>query len=406
MAGVPKPRTVVVGGGIAAIEAVLALAELAGDLTELTLVSPEPDFTYKPLAVEEPFSHAPAEHRELEPLVAAQGGRFVRGEAASFDLGGHRVALANGDEVAYENLLVCVGGMARAALPSATTFRVTGEPLPIEGLIDRALAHPSRRIAFVAPPGATWALPVYELALMTRRLAEESDRDGLRILLVTPEAAPLILFGTVPSDAVADVLRARRIEFEGDCLATEGDDGILLRPGGRLLDAGAVVAIPAIEGRRLRGLPADEGGFIPIDQHARIVGAEDAWAAGDGTNFPIKQGGLATQQADAAAEGIAAAVGAELDPAPFHPILRGQLIVGAESLNLRQDVTGGHGEGTVSPDYLWWPPQKVSGRYLSAWLSNVAPHKVPELPFRPLEVEVSWPHEWHAEPLVGGADRG
>jgi sulfide:quinone oxidoreductase len=400
MVTTPKPRTLIVGGGIAAVEAILALDEVAQDLTEVTLVCPEPDFTYKPLIVEEPFSHAPAEHHELEPLVAERGGSFVRASAESFEPAGHRVTLTDGSDLAYEYLLVCVGGQTLGELSGAETFRVAGEPLEIDSLIDQALAHESRRIAFVAPPGVSWSLPLYELALMTRRLAEESGRDDLRISTVTPEPAPLILFGTVPSEAVTEVLRARRIEFDGDSLAKDEGGGIALSPGDRRLEAGAVIALPMIEGRRLRGLPSDDRGFIPIDQHARIVGVEDAWAAGDGTNFPIKQGGLATQQADAAVFDIARRLGAEVDAEPFHPILRGQLIVGAESLNLRQDVTGGHGEGTVSSDYLWWPPHKVSGRFLSPWLAQSGPHAEGRPPKESIDIELAMPLDWHEEPMT------
>jgi sulfide:quinone oxidoreductase len=146
-------------------------------------------------------------------------------------------------------------------------------------------------------------------------------------------------------------------------------------------------------------LPADDKGFMPIDEHARVRGAKDVYAAGDGTNFPIKQGGLATQQADAAAEHIAARAGAEVEPRPFRPVLRGKVLTGDESLHLRHDPAGGAGEGVATDDFLWWPPHKISGRYLAAWLAQEMPHE-PEPPRRPLEVEVALPHEWHREPMA------
>ena len=48
----------------------------------------------------------------------------------------------------------------------------------------------------------------------------------------------------------------------------------------------------------------------------------DIFAAGDATDQPVKQGGLATQQADAAAELIAAEAGARVTPQPFRRVLR------------------------------------------------------------------------------------
>jgi sulfide:quinone oxidoreductase len=180
----------------------------------------------------------------------------------------------------------------------------------------------------------------------------------------------------------------------------ESPEGELtLSPGERALKAACVIALPLIEGPAIPGLPADENGFIPIDDHARVRDTPDVYAAGDGTNFPIKQGGLATQQADAAAAHIAARAGAPAEAEPFRPVLRGKLLTGDESLHMRHDPAGGGGEGVASADYLWWPPHKVSGRYLAAWLAQETPHE-PEAPRRPLDVEVALPHEWHKEPMA------
>jgi hypothetical protein len=76
------------------------------------------------------------------------------------------------------------------------------------------------------------------------------------------------------------------------------------------------------------------------------------------------------------------------------------LITGAESLHLRHDLTGGHGEGTASADYLWWPPHKVSGRYLAAWLAHEMPRADPEPPAELLDIEVPLSHEWHEKPMA------
>ena len=67
---------------------------------------------------------------------------------------------------------------------------------------------------------------------------------------------------------------------------------------------------------------------------------------------------------------------------------------------MRADVAGGGGEGVVSPDHLWWPPFKVSGRYLTPWLAGEGGHADPEPPARSIDVEVSLPHEWHREPMA------
>lgn len=391
----------ILGGGIAGLEALLALADLAGERTAITLVAPFPDFLYKPTTVEEPFTGQPAEHRELGPLAADLGASFVLGSARAVDYPARRVELGEGEPVPFESLIVCVGGRATDPYRGATTFRATGEPLAIDPVIETALGHGSRTLAFVVPPGVTWPLPLYELALMTRRRADEAGRADLRIALLSPEDAPLAAFGVTASEAIADLLGVRRIEFAGGSHVVEDDEGRLsVIPQHEALDAGAVVALPLIEGPGIEGLPCDEHGFVPIDEHARVRGMPGVYAAGDGTTFPVKQGGIATQQADAAVEHLAASLGAEMDPAPFEPVLRGQLIVGGESLNIRHDLEGGHGEGEVSLDYLWWPPHKVSGRYLAPWLAHETPHREPEPPTHPIDVEVSHPDGWHSTPMA------
>lgn len=395
-----RARVVIAGGGIAGLEALLALRDLAGERVDMTLVAPRPDFVYKPLTVEEPFSSQPAEQRELEPIAAELGAGFVQQPVTRVDTRCKSVELGDGAELDYDMLVVCVGARARPAFRNAITFEVAGEPLRIDDLLAQVQASEGKRIAFVVPSGMSWPLPIYELALMTRRRAEESGAGDVSITVATPESAPLVIFGPIASDAVAQALRARRIETITDARATDTEENIVLHPGDRPLEAELVVALPALEGPAIPGLPADQAGFIPIDDHARVEGLDDVYAAGDGTTFPIKQGGLGTEQADAAAEQISARVGAPVDPQPFRPVLRGKLITGAESLSLRADVAGGAGEGIASEDYLWWPPHKVSGRYLAPWLAGTTAHGEPEPPPHTIDVEVALPGEWHREPMA------
>jgi sulfide:quinone oxidoreductase len=399
-----KPRVVIAGGGIAGLEAALALADLAGDRATLSLVAPDPDFLYKPLTVEEPFTHEPAEHHELAPALEQIGVEFVLDAVTGVDPAAHSLDLGKGGTLEYDRLVVCVGGRARPAYEGVETFWSDRTDIPVDELIRRAHAVADRTLALLVPPGTSWALPLYELALMFRRRSEELGLGDLRLRVVTAEAVPLSVFGTKGSAAIAELLAAREISVDTGRYVVQGDDGALrLMPQEEALEADATLALPVIEGPALAGLPADPHGFIPVDRHCRVDGVEDVYAAGDGTTFPIKQGGLATQQADAAAAQIAAGLGAEVEAKPFDPVLRGKLLTGMESLNLRHDLAGGRGEGMASVDYLWWPPQKVAGRYLSAWLGHT-PVTDLEPPSRPLEVEVSWPHAWHGDPASYDAE--
>ena len=397
-------RVLIAGGGIAGLEAALALADLAGDLADLTLLAPESDFVYKPLAVEEPFTHEPAERHELAPAMAEIGVELVRDNLESVSPDEHVVMTKAGDRLPYDSLVVCVGGRPKPAYENVETFWSYRTDLPVDELIRRASSSLTGTLVLVVPPATSWSLPLYELALLIRRRSEQLELENLRMRFITPEGAPLAVFGTTASAAIGELFRARRISIEASRTVVQDVSGCLhLSPHGLALGDEVVVSLPVIEGPRVSGLPYDPHGFTPIDEHARVEGTEGVYAAGDGTNFPVKQGGLATQQADAAAEHIAAGLGADVEPAPFKPVLRGQLITGAESLNLRHGLTGGQGEGIASMDYLWWPPEKVAGRYLSGWLGHTGPSDL-EPPSRPLEIEVSWPHEWHSAPLSYDAE--
>ncbi|MEO8091746.1 MAG: FAD-dependent oxidoreductase, partial [bacterium] len=393
------PRVVVAGGGVAGLEALLALDDLAGDRSALTLVAPRPDFLYKPLLVAEPFDLGPAERHELAPLAEAKGARFAERAVRAVRPDDHLVELDDGSTLEYDYLVVCTGGRFKPALEGAATFPSGGEPFRVDQVLDRAEGK-HRRLAFVVPFGISWSLPLYELALMTQRRAGERGA-AVEIAIVTPESAPLALFGPVASAAVAALLEARGIEFFASSTVREIDEtGIALSPRNRALGPAEAVALPVMEGPAIDGLPADEKGFVPIDEHARVKGIDDVYAAGDATNFPIKQGGLGTQQADAAAQHIAHRLGATGVPEPFRPILCGKLLTGDESLNLRAYVAGGGGEGEASPDALWWPPHKISARYLAPLLYHGDAHAEPEPPRRSLDIEVAFPREWHQEPIA------
>ena len=102
-------RVVIVGGGVAGLEALLALHDLAGDRAELTLVAPDPDFVYKPLLVEEPFDLGPAEQHALAPLAEELGARFVQKAVKSVQPDEHTLELDDGSTLDYDFLIVCVG---------------------------------------------------------------------------------------------------------------------------------------------------------------------------------------------------------------------------------------------------------------------------------------------------------
>jgi sulfide:quinone oxidoreductase len=383
-------RVLIAGGGVAALEATLALRTLAEGRVSVELLAPEPEFWYRPLAVAEPFGLGEARHFDLAELAAAAGATFSPGALTGVEVGARRVQTSAGSSVAYDVLFVACGAIPSPAVPGALTFRGPADTDRFRQLLEEIVAGRVHRLAFVVPWGAVWSLPIYELALMTAAYLAERDVDGVELLLVTPEDEPLQLFGRAGSDAVRELLEERGIAVRtGACAVELVDAELRLVPEGRL-PVERVVALPRLRGPRIDGLPQTVEGFLPVDAHGQVHGLDDVFAAGDVTSFPVKQGGIAAQQADAVAEMIAASAGADLTPQPFRPVLRGLLLTGKRPRYLRHELTGGAGDASAaSPEPLWWPPAKIVGRYLAPFLGAFAGvESPPEAPAAPGTVRV------------------
>jgi sulfide:quinone oxidoreductase len=195
------------------------------------------------------------------------------------------------------------------------------------------------------------------------------------IVVATPEHAPLEALGPAVGEAVRAALDGAGVDLVTSAAAVSAFEGAVRLAGGHLLDADLAVALPELLGPRIPGLPHDADGYLPVDEHGRVVGSADVFAAGDATAFPLKHGGLAAQQADAVAEAIGARLGAVSHPEPFRPILRALLLTGDAPLYLHAELGGRTvlpAAGTVSTEPLWSPPDKVAGRYLASFLATGA----------------------------------
>jgi sulfide:quinone oxidoreductase len=226
------------------------------------------------------------------------------------------------------------------------------------------------------PAGCSWCLPLYELAPLGATEMAKAGVTGTRLTVVTPEDAPLELFGRRAAEQMAELLASRDVEVVSSAHPVEFDGGRLQVAPGNEVEADAVISLPRLEGRRITGVPHDAEGFVGADEHGRVLGVDRLYAAGDVTTFPVKQGGVATQQADAVAEAIAAELGVEIEPKPFDPVLRGVLWTGDGPRYLYGRPTGGHGEASSMGERPKAPGQngkgKVFGRYLTPFLNSLS----------------------------------
>jgi len=359
-------RVVIAGGGVAALEAALALQDLAPELADVEIVAPEEEFVYRPLAVAEPFLAGEVKRFPLASLVESAGASLRPTKVTAVDPGARLVVTEEGT-IPYDALLLALGARSLEAVPGALAFRGPQDSQALAALLDDALAGEVRQIVFAVPAGVTWPLPLYELALLTRETLIDRVALNVTVTLVTPEEAPLGIFGTAGAAAMRELLEARGIGLRTHVAPIGFEDGVLrLAPEGRI-EADRVVASPRLQGPAVPGVIADWHGFVPTDLHGRVGSEVDVYAAGDLTQFPIKQGGIATQQADAAAQAIAAQLGAEIEPKPFRPVLRGLLLTGMAPRYLRSETGTAHAEVDTEP--LWWPPDKIVGHYLAPFLA-------------------------------------
>lgn len=405
-----RPRVLVAGGGVAGLEACLALRvhAMAEDV-EIVLLAPEDHFEYRPLTVLEPFAPGGARWRlELAAFAEDQDLRHERAALASVDVPARRVRTVGDARIDYDLLLIAVGAQTRRPIPGVLTFRGAPDLAAFRRVLGALETGADRRVAFAVPGGTFWALPLYELALLTAGHLARAGVDGVEIVLVTPEPAPLSLFGTRASAAVTGLLEKAGIAVRTGAHPIGAAGGALRLRGGESVAADAIVTLPRLYGRPIPGLPRDEDAFVRVDDLCRVHGCPGVFAAGDITTFPLKQGGVAAQQADTAAQAILAELGFPIAPAPFSPVVQGVLLTGGAPAFLR---AGRHpGDPGLDPrSYsLWWPPSKIASRHLAPYLTihagaPLVPEAFPEPGAIPVEVDLA--HAVHAVQPPSWSDR-
>jgi sulfide:quinone oxidoreductase len=365
-------NVVIVGGGVAALEAALALGDLGGERLATTIIAPDPEFVYRPMTVGEPFSSPLAQTYPLEEIAHDIGAELRVDSFKRLDAASRVVHTQTGEALSYDALLLAPGARMHARFKHATTIDDKRLDELLHGLIQDVEGGYVHRLAFISPGRMGWPLPLYELALMTATRAYDMNIE-LSITIATPEDAPLAIFGREASGAIRQLLEDKGILTITSAHCEVPEPGrVVISPGSRQLHVDQVVAMPELFGPSVPGVPlGPSGGFIPVDPHCRVRGLERVYAAGDATDFAIKHGGIAAQQADVAAQSIAAIAGLAAEPPPFRPDIHGMLLTGGKPRYLSAHVTGGHGSSSQLTDSpTWSPPTKIAAKYLAPYLEK------------------------------------
>ncbi len=365
-------RVVVAGGGIAALELVLALDDLASEQTDVLVLAPNSEFVYRPYAVREPFSYASAACYPIDRIVRDAGAELLSDELAWVEPDRRALHTAGGERIAYGALAIAVGAHPRPRYKHALTIDDRRLDEILHGLVQDVEEGFVHSVAFVVPPRMAWPMPIYELALMTAARAYDMNVP-MTATIVTPEEAPLAIFGEGASEEVARILERAGVRMITSAYAEVIRAGeVMIDPGDRRLEVDRIVALPELYGPAVRGVPAGDHGFIRVDRYGRVPDVGPIFAAGDAVEFAVKHGGVSSQQADVAARSIAALAGAPVEMVAFQPILRGMLLTGERPRYLSARITGGHGFSSEVTDVpMWSPASKVVSRYLGPYLDGL-----------------------------------
>jgi sulfide:quinone oxidoreductase len=367
-------RVVIAGGGIAALEAALALRELAGDRVGLTLLSAAADFVYRPMSVVEAFDQRSPRRLPLARFASSVGAALERDQLSSVDVAGRVVRTRGRRALPYDALVLAIGATAVTPLPDVPAIGITHMSRGLRQLVYDVDRGALSSLALVVPQ-PTWPLPAYEVAML---MSERARQKGvsLAVTILTAEERPVQVFGDEVGAAVATMLSQASVAVIYGVDVRASGRRLLVGTGNRQLEFDRVLAIPRLEGPAIEGVPADEQGFVPVTPLCEVIGAERVYAAGDATQFPVKFGGISAQQADAAASAIASLAGAPCEPAPFDGTVHGIVLGGGiqPALHFSAVISGATavrsevgGTPTASAN------AKISARRLGPYLDTVWP---------------------------------
>jgi sulfide:quinone oxidoreductase len=367
-------RVRIAGGGVSGIEAALALRDLAGERVEVHVHDARTEFAFRPFGLGEPYGGARAFRYDMRRLCERCGATFHAGAVAAIDSQRQLAVARDGERLSYDYLIAAPGVRMLWGIPGAITYWGIADEGQVGDVIGELREGGLRHLVFTMPEGRSWTLPLYALALLAVTERDRGANGRTRITVVTPEKSPLEIFGRRVSEQTSALLVEMGIEVVAGGHPVEFESGRLRLASGGDIAADVVIALPRLEGRRIDGIPHDDDGYVRVDEYGGVIGLDRVFAVGDVSAFPLKQGGVAAHQADVAAEAIAAAAGAEVEPQPFEPILRSVLWAGSEARHLDGGSSPEHREASRFGKRRQTPLRndKIVARYLTPFVESLS----------------------------------
>jgi NADPH-dependent 2,4-dienoyl-CoA reductase/sulfur reductase-like enzyme len=255
-------RYLIVGGGMTADAAVRGIRQHDAD-GRIVLVGDEPHPPYKRPPLSKKLW---AGGEESSIWKNTEGADLVLGRRiTSLDLDAHTATADDGTTYEWEKLLLATGGTPRRLGGD------DGEVIYFRTLDDfRTLKERAQEGARVTVIGG---------GFIGSEIAAALASNGAQVTMLFPEPAiGFRLFPPALGDFVTDYYRQKGVDVQtGATVANVGE-----------LNADLVVAglgiVPNVELAEAAGLPVDNG--IVVDEHGRVAGRDDVFAAGDVANYP------------------------------------------------------------------------------------------------------------------------
>lgn len=271
-------RVVIVGASLAGLRAAQAVRS-AGHTGTLVVVGDEAHLPYTRPPLSKQLLAGEQEHADCAfPGADGVDCEWRLGAAATgLDREGKVLALADGETINYDRLIVATGARARTwpdQLDGVHTLRGVEDALALRAALD---ARPSR----IAIVGA---------GFVGCEVAATARRAGVEVTLIDVAPQPLLPLGPELGARAAQLHREHGVDLRlGEGVAAVDAAGVTLAGGDRV-DAEVVLvalgAIPNTDWLRDSGLALDARGGILCDGTLTSVNDDDVLAAGDVVSWP------------------------------------------------------------------------------------------------------------------------
>ncbi|MBJ7353261.1 MAG: FAD-dependent oxidoreductase [Thermoleophilaceae bacterium] len=368
-----RPEILIAGSGPGALEATLGLSRSPHLDAAIALISPQIEFQYRPNMVMEPFGVQTTARYAVADVIRNPNVTQWKGTIERVDAAAGKAWSPEGDEFNFDALVVATGTETHAVVPApVVTFGTPGSLDRLKEIVQEIDDGSVRNVLFSAPPGPTWHLPLYEFALMCADRAERQSAQQIAIAIATPESDPLDVFGAENSLAVARMCAELGVAVHTNT-TLESYDGTTAHLSDRSsYPVDRVFAMPRLTGRAPEGLPTNDAGFVHVDDNQLVIGTSNVYAVGDVTDFRIKQGGLASEQADSAISAIENRLGDREDTSPFSREIEAMLLTADRRLAMRA-LIGDDASQSIAIEQPTGPVQKIFSRLLSERLREISP---------------------------------